>query len=115
MVSAEIISDCIVKCRKYGSGLAAIDCQETVIRTKDGVKGTVSIDRSETKRVQTPQAYRYGKLLWAHEEALRRGIADAVSTSTIMIDLGVPVYFALGAEKNIKITSFDDIEIFADT
>ena len=32
MVSAEIISDCIVKCRQYGSGLAAMRCQETIDR-----------------------------------------------------------------------------------
>jgi 2-C-methyl-D-erythritol 4-phosphate cytidylyltransferase len=112
MVSAEIISDCIVKCRRYGSGLAAIDCRETVIQTRDGIKGDVSINRAETKRVQTPQAYRYDKLLWAHEEALRRGVTDAVSTSTIMIELGESIYFALGSEKNFKITDFDDIDLF---
>ena len=38
MVSADIISDCIVKCRQYGSGLAAMRCQETIIRTQDGIK-----------------------------------------------------------------------------
>ena len=112
MVSSEIISDCIVKCRKYGSGLASIDCHETIMQTQDGIMGTASINRAETKRVQTPQAYRFDKLLWAHEEAVQRGITDAVSTSTIMIDLGEPIYFALGSEGNFKITSFEDIDIF---
>lgn len=56
MVSAEIISDCIVKCRQYGSGLAAVRCQETIIRTQDGMKGDTYVKRKGIMRVQTPQA-----------------------------------------------------------
>jgi len=40
MISKEIISDCIAKCRQYGSGLAAMRCQETIISTEDGIKGS---------------------------------------------------------------------------
>lgn len=111
MVSAEVISDSIVTCRKHGSGLASLECAETFFHTKDGVSGVVSMNRAETRRVQTPQAYRFGKLLWAHEEALKRGIENAVSTSIIMSELGEPVFFSNGSEKNFKITTFEDIEL----
>ena len=112
MVSADIISDCIVKCRTYGSGLAAMRCQETIIRSKDGVKGNESINRWEIMRVQTPQAYRYDKVLWAHKEAVSKGINDAVYTNTIMIDLGETLYFSLGSDKNLKITTLEDVDMF---
>lgn len=112
MVSADIISDCIVKCRAHGSGLAAIRCQETVVRSFDGISGKESINRWEIMRVQTPQAYKYGKALWAHREALDKGINDAVYTNTIMIDLGEAVYFSLGSDKNLKITTIEDIDMF---
>lgn len=112
MVSADIISDCIVKCRAYGSGLASMRCQETVIKSKDGIKGSESIERNEIMRVQTPQAFRYDKLLWAHTEALKRGITNAVYTNTIMIDLGETLYFSLGSDKNLKITTLEDIDMF---
>lgn len=112
MVSADIISDCIVKCRTHGTGLAAMRCQETVIRTKDGLKGDKSIDRWEIMRVQTPQAYRYDKLLWVHEEAIKRGITDAVYTNTLMVDLGETVHFSLGSDKNLKITTLEDLDMF---
>lgn len=112
MVPAEVISNSIVTCRKYGSGLASLECAETFFKTNDGgVSGSASIDRSETVRVQTPQSYRFGKLLWAHDEALKRGITDAASTSTIMVDLGETVFFSKGSEKNFKITTFEDIEL----
>lgn len=65
----EIITDVIVKCRKYGSGVSAIRCQETIVRTGDGIEGTSNIERSEVMRVQTPQGCLFGKARWAYEEA----------------------------------------------
>lgn len=96
MVSADIISDCIVKCRQYGSGLAALRCQETIIRTQDGIKGNEGISRKDIMRVQTPQAYRYGQVMKAHEEALRKGITNAVYTNTLMLDLGATLFLFPG-------------------
>lgn len=112
MVSQVTISDCIVKCKEYGSGLAAVRCQETIVRTEDGVKGNQSIERSEVMRVQTPQAYRHGRVKWALEEARRLNITDEVYINTLMIHVGETVYFAMGSNKNIKITTTEDIEIF---
>ncbi len=112
MVSKEIITDCIEKAKKFGSGLSAIRCQETIMRTDDGLAGCIGIDRNDIMRVQTPQAYRYGKALWAHKEALRRGITDAVYTNTLMLELGEELHFSLGSNKNIKITTLEDIDIF---
>ena len=112
MVSGDIISDCIVKCRQYGSGLAAMRCQETIVETKDGVKGDTSISRNDIMRVQTPQAYQYGRVMDAHERALQQGITNAVYTNTLMLDLGETLYFAKGSEKNLKITTMEDVEIF---
>ncbi len=112
MVSADIISDCIVKCRQYGSGLAALRCQETIIRTQDGIKGNEGISRKDIMRVQTPQAYRYGQVMKAHEEALRKGITNAVYTNTLMLDLGATLYFSKGSSKNIKITTMEDVTDF---
>jgi len=113
MVTADIISDCIVKAKTYGTGLAAMRCQETIIKTGDhGRSGNENIDRWKIMRVQTPQAYRYDKFLWVHEEALKRGITDAVYTNTIMVDLGETVYFSLGLDKNLKITTLEDMDMF---
>ncbi|MCD8038915.1 MAG: 2-C-methyl-D-erythritol 4-phosphate cytidylyltransferase [Lachnospiraceae bacterium] len=112
MISAEIITDCIDKAKEYGSGLSAVRCQETIMRTEDGERGNDGIDRNDIMRVQTPQAYRFGKALWAHKEALRRGITNAVYTNTLMLDLGEELHFSLGSNKNIKITTVEDIDIF---
>lgn len=112
MVSAEIISDCIVTCRRRGSGLAAIRCQETIIRTRDGVSGDTYVKRDGIMRVQTPQAYLYGKVMEAHERAFEQGIINAVYTNILMLDMGETLYFSKGSEKNLKITTMEDVEIF---
>ena len=40
---------------------------------------------------------------------LKKGSA---STNTMMVELGERLYFAAGSDKNIKITTKDDLELF---
>jgi 2-C-methyl-D-erythritol 4-phosphate cytidylyltransferase len=63
-------------------------------------------------RAQTPQAFFLKKLVWAHEEAAKRGITNSVASCTLMIELGEQVYFSAGSEKNIKLTTPEDLDIF---
>jgi 2-C-methyl-D-erythritol 4-phosphate cytidylyltransferase len=111
MVSQEIISDAIVKCKLYGSAVAIIPCAEVMLTTEDKISGTGIINRDKLIRTQTPQAFHLGKLLWAHEEAAKRNITNAIASCSLMIELGETVYFSLGSEKNIKITTTEDIDI----
>ena len=112
MISQEIITDCIKKAEEFGSGLSAIRCQETIMRTENGEDGHIGIDRDDIMRVQTPQAYKFGRVLWAHKEAVKRGITNAVYTNTLMMALGKELHFSCGSNKNIKITTLEDIDIF---
>ncbi|MDE4541322.1 IspD/TarI family cytidylyltransferase [Thermoanaerobacterium sp. R66] len=112
MVSEEIISDCIAKCRLYGSAVAAIPCAEAMLETDNKKTSNSIYDRDKLMRTQTPQAFPLGKLVWAHEEAKKKGITNSVASCTLMIELGEKVYFSAGSEKNIKLTTTDDIEIF---
>lgn len=111
-ITDEVITDAITKCQQKGSGLSAVRCQETIVRTEDGISGEESITRQEIMRVQTPQAYKYGKALWAYEEAERRGIKGEVYINTLMLRLGERVYFSKGTDKNVKVTTIDDLEVF---
>lgn len=111
-ITEEVITDAITKCKQKGSGLSAVRCQETIVRTGDGEAGAENIDRKEIMRVQTPQAYKYGKAIWAYEEAERRGIKGEVYINTLMLHLGETVYFSKGTERNVKITTVDDLELF---
>lgn len=111
-VSQEIISGCIAQCRLKGSGVTVIPCAEAMLLRGTGeVSAREMIKRESLVRTQTPQAFPLQKLVWAHREALKRGITDSVATCTLMIELGEEIYFSAGSEKNVKITTAEDIEI----
>lgn len=112
MVSQDIISDCIRTAHKHRIAIAAIPCLEAMLKTADGLESSEQISRSDLRRTQTPHGAFLGDLLKAHEEALKRGITESVATCTMYIELGKKVYFSLGSEKNLKITTPEDLEIF---
>ena len=47
-----------------------------------------------------------------HREAGKRGIGNSVATCTLAVELGRTVYFSDGSEKNLKLTTVDDLDIF---
>ena len=112
MVSAEIISDCITKTRKYGNATTVIPCAEAMIQTEDAIVSTGSYPRDRLKRTQTPQGFKIGDIAQLHRDALKAGITNSVASCTLMIEMGKQVYFSNGSEKNIKLTTVDDIDIF---
>lgn len=113
MVSEEIISDSLATYYECGSAVAAIPCVEAVFRSEDGgVSSKCAISRDALYRTQTPHTYSFGKLWWSHGKAQELGIVNTVATCTLMQQLGETIYFSKGSEKNIKITTTDDIAIF---
>lgn len=112
MVSDEVISDCIFKTRCYGCAVAAVPCAEAMIQTEDGIVSTGDYPRDKLKRTQTPQGFYLKKICDLHRRALEQGITESVASCTLMIELGEQVFFSVGSEKNVKLTTVEDIEIF---
>lgn len=112
MVSAEIISDNIRVAREYGNAITVIPCAEAMMQTDDGLVSTGSYPRDNLKRTQTPQAFRIGDICDLHRRALEAGVTNSVASCTLKIEMGEPVYFSAGSEKNIKLTTVEDIDIF---
>ena len=114
MVDDTVLSDVIVKCRQYGNAVTSLPYNEQIFKVRDEISTNEYIPRETLRRVSTPQAYKYGKLNWAYHEAFEKGIGIYGSsyTNTMMVDLGETLYFAAGSDKNIKLTTKDDLEIF---
>lgn len=113
-VSQEIISNCIAECRLHGSAITVIPCAEAMLlrEEENGKSAKALVSRDSLARTQTPQAFPLKSLLWAHEEAKKKGIDNSIASCTLMVELGETVHFCPGSEKNIKITTTEDIEIF---
>lgn len=112
MVSHEIISDCIVQCKKHGSAIVVTPCNTVVLRRGEGESSGEVVLRDQLAITQTPQAFPIRKLADAHRRALELGITNSVASCTMMIELGETVHFSIGAETNIKLTTPDDLKIF---
>ena len=112
MVSETIITDCINVCKQHGNATTVIPCAEAMLMTDDGTMSEQQIARTSLKRTQTPQAFYLGELADAHTEALNRGITNSIASCTLYVELGRKVYFSAGEEKNVKLTTPEDIEIF---
>ena len=112
MVSHDIISDCIVQCRQYGSAIVVTPCNTVVLRRGENQSSEEVVLRDQLAITQTPQAFPIGKLAEAHRRAVERGITNSVASCTMMIELGETVHFSIGAETNIKLTTPDDLKIF---
>lgn len=112
LVSPDIISDNLVVQGKYGSAVAAIPCVEAIFETDNFTDSVKTIPREKLVRTQTPHSYSLEKLLWAHKEKKIRGISNTIASCDLMLKLGEKVYFSKGNERNLKITTKEDLEIF---
>ena len=112
MVSAEVITDNLVKQKRYGSAVATIPCTEVVFVSENKKDSCKSIPRENLQRTQTPHSYYLGELWAAHLNAQKLGISNTAASCSLMERLGKTTYFSKGSEKNLKITTVEDIEIF---
>lgn len=112
LLSQEVISDSLVQCQKYGVAVSGIPCTEPLFVREEDNSAHRCLPRDMLIRTQTPHTLSLKKLLWAHEEALRRGIKNSIATGTILIELGEEVHLAIGSELNFKLTTQEDLELF---
>lgn len=114
LVDGEVLSDVINKCHLYGNAVTSLPYNEQIFIVDDDISTVKYIPRETLRRVSTPQAYLFGKLDWAYHEAFDKGIGIHGSSyaNTMMVELGERLYFAAGSDKNIKLTTKDDLELF---
>lgn len=112
MVDNDVISDNLSVYRQKGNATVVIPCNEVIFRSEVPTESNEVLDRSKVWRTQTPQTFRLDKLLWAHEEVVKRNLPAPVATCHLFAMLNETVYFSKGSEKNLKLTTMDDIDIF---
>ena len=114
LVDESVLSDVILKCNRYGNAVTSMPYNEQIFVIDDEISTVKYIPRETLRRVSTPQAYKFGKVDRAYHEAFEKkiGIYGSSYTTTMMVELGERLYFAAGSDKNIKLTTKDDLEMF---
>ena len=106
-ITRGLIDAVVGAARRTGAAICALPVTETVKRVRgDEVEAT--IDRTGLWTVQTPQAFRAALLREAHEKARRDGVVGT-DDAALVERLGHPVTVVRGLERNLKITTPEDL------
>ena len=116
MVDESVLTDVIKVAKEKGNAVTSLPYNEQifVINPEDPSTTQKYIPRETLRRVSTPQAYRFDLLDHSYHRAFTEeiGIYGSSYTNTMMVELGETLHFAAGSDKNIKLTTPDDLELF---
>ena len=116
LVDIEVLTDVINTAKQYGNAVTSMPYNEQIfiVNSNDNKTTSKFIPRETIRRVSTPQAYTFGLLLKSYKRAFdeKIGIYGSSYTNTMMVELGETLHFAAGSDKNIKLTTKDDLELF---
>ena len=113
LVSKDIITNNINTCRQMGNCVTVVPCMSAMLMTKDGIASEEQVPRDSLKITQTPQTFFLDEILEVHKEALDKGICNSVASCTLYVEMGRKLFLTYGSESNIKLTTHEDIELFA--
>ena len=109
-----VIEDLLNVCKLHGAAASSLPYNEQIFIKENDEYTRQYIPRERLMRVSTPQAYKFKTLYEAYKQAFENkiGIYGSSYTNTMWVELGNKLYFSKGSDKNIKITTKDDIRLF---
>ncbi len=105
-VSQEVIDNCYQSAEKEGAAIPVISVHETIRELTE--KGSITVDRSKYRLVQTPQVFRSDILTQAYNQPFSEAYTDDASVAE---SAEYTVQLTEGNRENIKITSPFDLTI----
>ena len=105
-----VIDRLMIELRTHETGgILALPCRDTMKRADVNNEITATVERENLWHAQTPQMFRYGKLVSALEKVLCEG--TLVTDEAMAMELsGYKPKLVLGQSENIKLTHKDDLE-----
>jgi 2-C-methyl-D-erythritol 4-phosphate cytidylyltransferase/2-C-methyl-D-erythritol 2,4-cyclodiphosphate synthase len=106
--SAELVSRAIVAGAETGAAIPALAVTDTIKRVDADGRVAGTLDRSELRAVQTPQAFAFPALLEAHRRAAKDGREDFTDDAALAEWAGLKVAVFAGETGNVKLTTDED-------
>src|SRR5689334_10577218 len=106
--SAELVSHAIKACAATGAAIPALEVTDTIKRVDANGHVTGTVDRTELRSVQTPQAFNFAALLAAHRKAAKDGRDDFTDDAALFEWAGHKVTVFAGESGNVKLTTEED-------
>ena len=105
LVSQKIIDDNIAACKKHDAVVTAIKVVDTTIKGENNISDF--LNRDELYQEQTPQTFRLGLILDAHNKVKENVTDDA----KLAVKTGHDVQIVEGSKFNFKVTTPEDLII----
>jgi 2-C-methyl-D-erythritol 4-phosphate cytidylyltransferase len=116
LVDQFVLTDVIKVAAENGNAITSLPYNEQIFVIDENDKTVTKqyIPRETIRRVSTPQAYRADIIMQVYEKAFRDniGIGETSYADTLMADMGVRLFFSAGSDRNIKISTYDDLSLF---
>ena len=109
VMSEQLISNCIELAKEHETAVPVVRSIDSVLVSTDGMNCNTNMPRENMYITQAPQGYTMRKILWAHEEASRRGLVNPTSSADLLIELGENIHIFIGERDNIKVTTPEDL------
>lgn len=107
------ITDGIDACDSgYDGALPVISVKDATYRSADGEHLSEILPREELFSGQSPEIFKYGKLLAAHAKITDAQIAAIRGTAELAFRSGMKIKFIPGTESNFKLTTKEDLNAF---
>ena len=103
-----LIERMVAQARQWGSVVSGLPARETVKEVDEARLVVKTCDRNQVWLIQTPQVFPYPVIWEAHERAFQEGW-EATDDGALVERMGLPVRVVEGSERNIKITTPNDL------
>ena len=110
----DIVNDSIRIAEKHGNAISAEDSPLCTCIKDDEFSTTQNLIRETIKGFSNPWTFRFGELVEAYEEVIRRGILEELEphTTSVYLALGKRLWFSKSSGYNFKITLKEDLDRF---
>jgi 2-C-methyl-D-erythritol 4-phosphate cytidylyltransferase len=110
LITRRLIRNVVAAARRHGAAVVGVEVRDTIKREVRRGFYAATLDRNGLWRVQTPQGFRYALLCRAHMRA-QRDRYIGTDESCLVERMGRSVRIVPGEERNLKITTGDDLKI----
>lgn len=109
-IDQEIVKQAILCAGKTGAAVVAMPIHDTVKRVDRSGIIQETLKREELWQIQTPQVFKYDRLVDAHQQAQQHQW-EVTDDAALIERMGYPVSVVEGSCFNIKITKPDDLRL----
>jgi 2-C-methyl-D-erythritol 4-phosphate cytidylyltransferase len=106
LLSSSLIETCYEQALEHGNAIPAVQSSDSIRQLRNGI--SVTLDREEIYRIQTPQTFRSELLLNAFKQPFDAAFTDDAS---VIEKGGNKIHLVSGDSSNIKITYPEDVLI----